>query len=107
MSDIVQIHDVCLVSDEDWLTAGEICRLCRLDLEAVIEFADLGLIAPRGHSPEQWQLPAAALPRLAIAGRLMRDLGVNASGAVLVIELLDTRRELERELERLARLAPQ
>jgi hypothetical protein len=41
-------------------------------------------------------VPATALPRLRIASRLMRDLGVNASGAVLALELLERIRHLER-----------
>ena len=104
MSDIMEIHDIRLVGEADWVAAAEFCRLCRLDLEAVVELADLGLVSPRGGAPEEWQLPAAALPRLAMASRLMRDLGVNVSGAVLAVELLEAQRELERQIARLERL---
>ena len=104
MSDIMEIHDIRLVGEADWVAAAEFCRLCRLDLEAVVELADLGLVSPRGGAPEEWQLPATALPRLAMASRLMRDLGVNVSGAVLAVELLEAQRELERQIARLERL---
>ena len=69
----------------------------------MIELAELGLVSPRG-GPGQWQLPAAALPRLAMAGRLMRDLGVNVSGAALAVELLEVQRDLERRIRHLERL---
>lgn len=105
MSDAMEVREVRLVGDADWIAAAEFCRLCRLELEAVVELAELGLVSPRGYSPEQWQLPAAALPRLAMAGRLMRDLGVNVSGAALAVELLEAQRELERQIRRLERLA--
>ncbi len=105
MSDPLEVREVCLVGDGDWIAAAEFCRLCRLDLEAVIELAALGLVSPRGYSPQEWQLPAAAVPRLARAGRLMRDLGINVSGAVLVVELLEVQHDLEREICRLERLA--
>ncbi len=105
MTDAVHMHEGQLVGEADWIEASEICRLCRLELSAVIELAELGLISPRGYVPEQWQLPAAALPRLAVAGRLMRDLGVNVSGAVLAVELLEVQRDLERQIRRLERLA--
>ena len=105
MSEILEVHDIRLVGEADWIAAAELCRLCRLDLEAVVELADLGLVSPRGGAPEDWQLPAAALPRLAMASRLMRDLGVNISGAVLAVELLEAQRELERQIERLEPLA--
>ncbi len=101
----MEIREVHVVGGADWVDAAEICRLCRLDLAAVIEFAELGLVSLRGDSPGQWQLPVAALPRLAVAGRLMRDLGVNVSGAALALELLDVRRELERQIRRLQALA--
>ena len=104
MSDIMEIHDIRLVGEADWVAAAEFCRLCRLDLEDVVELADLGLVSPRGGAPEEWQLPATALPRLAMASRLMRDLGVNVSGAVLAVELLEAQRELERQIARLERL---
>jgi hypothetical protein len=100
----VEIREVHVVSGADWVDAAEICRLCRLDLDAVIEFAELGLVSLRGDPPDQWQLPVAALPRLALAGRLMRDLGVNVSGAALALELLDARHELERQIRRLQAL---
>ena len=105
MSDLVEVREVRLVGEADWIAAAEFCRLCRLDLQAVIDLADLGLVAPRGYSPQEWQLPAAALPRLAMAGRLMRDLGVNVSGAALAVELLEAQRRLERQVRHLEKLA--
>jgi chaperone modulatory protein CbpM len=86
-----------VLTEGDWIAAREICRLCRIDLEAVMELADLGVIAPR-RSGSDWQVPATALPRLHIVGRLMQDLGVNVSGAALAVELLEARRALERRI---------
>lgn len=105
MTDAVTMGDAQLVGEAEWIAASEICRLCRLELQAVIELAELGLVSPRGYAPEQWQLPAAALPRLAVAGRLMRDLGINVSGAALAVELLEAQRDLERRIRRLELLA--
>jgi chaperone modulatory protein CbpM len=105
VSDAVEMHQAQLVGEADWIEASEICRLCRLELDAIIELAELGLVSPRGYAPEQWQLPAHALPRLVVAGRLMRDLGINVSGAALAVELLEAQRDLERRIRRLERLA--
>lgn len=104
MSHDVEVHEVRLVGEGDWIAAVEICRVCRIEFDAMIELAELGLVTLRGASMQEWQLPAAALPRLAMAARLMRDLGVNASGAALAVELLETQRELERRVRRLERL---
>lgn len=105
MSDVVEVHGVRVMGEADWISAAEACRVCRLDLQAVIELADFGLVSPRGGAPEAWEVPATALPRLAIAARLMRDLGVNVSGAVLAVELLEAQRALERQIRHLERLA--
>ena len=104
MSDFLETREVRLVDESDWIAAADFCRLCRIDLDVVIELADLGLVSPRGYSPQEWQLPAAAVPRLAMAGRLMRDLGINVSGAALAVELLEAQRDLERQIRRLERL---
>ena len=84
-----------VLGEGDWIGAAEVCQLCRIDLEVVREFAELGLVTSR-QTQGEWQVPAMALPRLRIVSRLMRDLGVNASGAVLALELLERIRQLER-----------
>jgi chaperone modulatory protein CbpM len=86
-----------VLTEGDWIAAAEICQLCRIDLEAVLELAELGVIAPR-RADGDWQVPATQLPRLRIVGRLMQDLGVNVSGAALAVELIETRRALERRI---------
>lgn len=93
-----------LITEAEWLEAGEICRVCRLELHTLVELAESGLVAPRGRAPEHWQLPARDVPLLRVAARLIRDLGVNASGAALAMELLETQRALEARLRELERL---
>ncbi len=105
MGGVIQGLEAHLLSEGDWIGATEICQLCWLDLGAVMELAELGVVAPREALPGEWQIPATALPRLRVIGRLMRDLGVNVSGAALVLELLEARRELERRIRTLEPLA--
>jgi len=93
-----------VLTDSDWIGAAEICQMCRLELAAVLELGDLGLLSPR-ETPSGWQVPATALPRLRLIGRLMRDLGVNVSGAALAVELLEAQRALERRIRDLEALA--
>src|SRR5260370_30599330 len=94
-----------VLSESDWIAATEICQLCRLDLGAVMELAELGVVAPLEIPPGEWQIPATALPRLRVVGALMRDLGVNVSGAALALELLEAQREGERPIPTPQRLA--
>ncbi len=104
MSQVAKITTGQVLTDSDWIAVAEICRVCRIDTGAVHELAELGLVSPRGSAPGEWEFPATVLPRLRVVGRLMRDLGVNASGAALAVELLEAQRELERQIRRLERL---
>lgn len=88
----------------DWIAVAEVCRLYTIEQTAVIELVELGIVASRGSSPEEWLVSVDSLPRLRIAARLIRDLGVNVTGAALVVELLEDRSALERRVRRLERL---
>jgi chaperone modulatory protein CbpM len=99
-----EILEARVLGESDWIAAGEICELCRIDLAAVMELAALGVVTPRETRPGQWHVPATALPRLRIAARLMRDLDINVSGAALALQLLEAHRDLERRLRHLERL---
>ena len=101
---VTQLLEARLLGEGDWIAASEICQLCRMDLDAVLELAALGVMSSRERVPGEWQVPATALPRLRVVGRLMRDLGVNVSGAALAVELLEAQRELETRLRHLERL---
>jgi len=102
---VTHVLEAHVLGDGDWIAATEICQLCRIDLDAMMELAALGLVEPREARPGEWQVPATALPRLRVVGRLMHDLGVNVSGAALAVELLEAQRELESRIRHLERLA--
>lgn len=104
MGQVTEITSGQVLTDSDWIAVTEICRVCRIDAAAVNELAELGLVSPRGSQPAEWEFPATVLPRLRVVGRLMRDLGLNASGAALAVELLEVQRELERQIRQLERL---
>jgi chaperone modulatory protein CbpM len=101
---VTQVLEAHVLGEGDWIAVSEISELCRLDLDAVLELAALGVMSSRERTPGEWQVPATALPRLRVVGRLMRDLGINVSGAALALELLEAQRELEARLRRLERL---
>jgi chaperone modulatory protein CbpM len=104
MPDRTTVLDARLLGEGDWIAVTDVCRVCLIDMAVVVELVELGVVVSRGTSPEEWLVPAAALPRLRVAGRLMRDLGVNVTGAALAVELLEARGELERRVRRLERL---
>jgi chaperone modulatory protein CbpM len=103
MTGTTRTFEAQLSSDGEWLSVTQVCRAGQIDFDVVIELAELGLVSPRGSEPGQWQVSARELVRLRTAARLMRDLGVNVTGAALAVELLEARRELEVRLRALER----
>lgn len=97
---------VQVLGEREWVTVTEICRVCRIDMDTVVELAELGAIVPSGPTPDRWELPATDLPRLRTAGRLIRDLGVNVSGAAVAVELLEVQHDLERRVRLLSQITP-
>jgi len=103
MTGVTRTFEAQVTADGEWLSVTQVCRASQIEFDVVIELAELGLVSPRGSEPEQWQLPARELARLRTAARLIRDLGVNVTGAALAVELLEVRRELEGRLRALER----
>jgi chaperone modulatory protein CbpM len=103
MTGVTRTFEAQVSADGEWLSVTQVCRASQIDFEVVIELAELGLVSPRGSEPEEWQLSARELARLRTAARLIRDLGVNVTGAALAVELLEVRRELEGRLRALER----
>jgi chaperone modulatory protein CbpM len=95
------VLDARLLGDSDWIAVTDVCQLCLIEMTAVVELVELGVVTSRGPSPAEWLVPAASLPRLRVAGRLIRDLGINVTGAALAVELLEARGDLERQVRRL------
>lgn len=93
-----------VVTESHWIAVTELCELCRLDLAAVEELAELGVVSRGEWRAAEWHLPVTVLPRLRLVSRLMRDLDVNLSGAALALELLESQRALERRIRALERL---
>ncbi len=84
-----------VVLDEHFrLTLIEVCQICEVSAERVIELVDAGVIEVEGNEPPQWLFDALAFQRLRAALRLERDLGVNPAGAALALDLLEELRRL-------------
>lgn len=87
-----------VVIDETTITMVELSRTCNIHAELLIEMVEHGLLEPIGKSPAQWKFNSDDLRRVQTALRLQRDLGVNLSGAALVLDLLDELQELRMKL---------
>ena len=79
-------------------TLAEISRCCGVTAERILVLVGEGILQPLGRSQHDWRFAAGDLVKALSALRLQRDLGVNAAGAALAIELID---EMHRLRERI------
>lgn len=89
-----------VLDDHVEVTLGDLCRICRVSAERVLELVDEGIVEPEGREIAQWRFRAVSIRRARSALRLQRDLGVNTAGAALALDLLE---ELEGMRARLRR----
>lgn len=80
------------------LSLSELCVFCRMGRDTVTTLVEHGALTPRGQAEAAWAFDAAAVARAVKAKRLEADLGLNPSGIALVLDLLDERASLKRQL---------
>lgn len=90
-----------LLDEDVQLTLSELSRICEVSPERVIELVQEGIVEPLGREPNHWRFQGLSIRRVRCAVRLERDLGINAPGAALALDLLE---ELEILRSRLRRL---
>ena len=86
-----------VIDDELTLTLDELCGVCAVRREQIVELVECGVLAQPTRD-DAITLGATELHRARLALRLQRDLGVNAAGAALAVELLERIRQLEARL---------
>ncbi len=99
--DLLSLLSGEVLEEEVELTLVELCRICRLPSERLLELVEQGIVEPLGRDPEHWRFRGASVRRVRCALRLERDLGVNFAGAALALELLEELESLRARLERL------
>jgi chaperone modulatory protein CbpM len=82
-------------------TLIEVCRVSGLDHEHLSLFIAHGVVETSGPRPDDWRFNDHALLRLKKAARLQRDLGIDAAGIALALDLLDEIARLRAEVARL------
>ena len=84
------------MSDEELVELTVVARRAGVRIALVRRYEEFGLLEPRPGPDEAPRYDARSAARVAQAERLRRDLGLNYAGAVLVCELLERIKELER-----------
>ena len=83
------------------LSLAELCTACELSEAEIIELVEEGVVEPLGRRPSSWRFRAVSLRRIRISRNLQQQLGVNAPGAALALDLLDEVEALRARLKRL------
>lgn len=101
--------DPQLLDEQLRLTLRDMCRICGVHAEYLMELVDEGIIAPQPparrrtsrapRATHSWHFDGIAVVRVQRAMRLQQDLGVNLPGVALALDLLE-------EMERLRRRGP-
>ena len=90
-------HVRALLLDESTeFTLTELCSVCSVPEQLVIEIVAEGIVEPSGAERAQWRFSGIAVTRIQRVIRLQREFEVNLPGAALALDLLE-------EIERLRR----
>jgi chaperone modulatory protein CbpM len=88
-----------LLGDDDWLRIDEVCARLHVERQWIVELVELGALEPQGGlEPSAWVFQRREMPRVLAMTRLVTDLGVNFTGAAIIVELVEERRRLQAQL---------
>jgi chaperone modulatory protein CbpM len=93
---VTDVISAMLLDESVEFSLVELCSLCSVTEEVVVEIVAEGIVVPHGSERAQWRFSGVALARVQRVIRLQQDFGVNLPGAALALDLLE-------ELERLRR----
>jgi chaperone modulatory protein CbpM len=78
-----------VVEETVQLSLNELCQVCGIEVDHVSAWVLEGVLDPIGQTPVDWRFSGDSLRRARMAQRLSLDLGINAPGVALAMELLD------------------
>jgi chaperone modulatory protein CbpM len=82
------------------LSLPQLCEACGAEGDEIVLLVEAGVLEPSGDSRSHWRFAGESLQRARRALRLQQDLGLNAAGAALVLDLIDEMNRLREELRR-------
>ena len=85
-----------VITETSRFSMGELCRLCSVHAEWVMELVNEGIVEPVHSGESSPKFDLIALNRVRQARRLQEDLGVNLAGVGLVLELLEELKALRK-----------
>jgi chaperone modulatory protein CbpM len=94
------VYTGTLVEDHEVFSLDDLTRFCAVERRRVVELVEEGVIEAQAVTVTVTELrfSGTALRRARLALRLQRDLGINAAGTALVLDLLERIQSLEQRL---------
>jgi chaperone modulatory protein CbpM len=86
-----------ILEESSALSVQDLERMFAVEQRRIFEWVEEGVISVLEIDAAEWRFSGAQLRRARIALRLERDLGVNAAGVALALELLEELEQLRRE----------
>lgn len=80
------------------MNLNDLCAVCHVTPDFIIELIAYGTIEPQGKSAAKWRFDARQLHVIRTAIRLHHDLEINHAGVALAIDLLNQVENLQAEL---------
>lgn len=90
-----------LVDDSVLYELREVCEICGVHADYLVEMVEAGIVKPHGEQPKSWRFSAVAIMRSRKALRLQRDLDINLPGLAVTLDLLERVDTLQAELKSL------
>jgi len=87
-----------ILDDQARLSLYELCEICGIAEEMILDMIEEGLLEPQGRGPGEWRFRCYEVRRVQVALRLQQDLRVNLPGAALILDLLEELEELRRRI---------
>jgi chaperone modulatory protein CbpM len=89
-----------ILDEHSSFTLHEVCSLCGVRSELILELVGEGIVEPQGRGALDWRFNGLLVKRVQTAVRLQRDLDINLPGVALALELLDRIDQLESSFPR-------
>ncbi len=96
MTDQITVLTGTVLDEETRCSLAEVCNMCGVPADFVLDMIDEGMLCPSGASPRDWRFSAVEITRIQTTIRLQRDLRVNLPGCALALQLLEELEELRR-----------
>ncbi len=90
-----------LLDEDATFNLPELCQICGIHAEFIIELIEQGALEPDGQDPANWIFDINAVKRAYRGIRLSRDFNLEAPAIAIILDLLDEIDRLEEKINQL------